>query len=175
MRKNHIGLSFLACILCSPDASEIFGAGGGALLDTDTSTINTDFPILAQDTYQLKVDKSEIKQTEKGGWCWNLELSTTERAKSKTGEDLAPGVKVFHRTMLTPTEKMSLELVGRNVASVTQAADMGNVKLGEIGSWHMQIMGKTLMAKVVIEPERTDKVTNKTYDERHSVKLFIKK
>jgi|SRR5882724_2400292 len=124
-------------------------------LNEDLTMLDTSFPLLAGDIYDLKVNKAELMTNDAG--TVKLELSTTQPAKSNKGEDLSTGTKVFTNVNTNPTGKSTLEMVKRSVASIIQASQLGTKTLNEFKGAVKTLEGKVLRARVIIEPEGTGK------------------
>lgn len=139
------------------------------ILNDDLSNVSTSMPLLTEGLYDLTIKDVKIEKTkDQTGEMLAISLATTAPATAQgTGEPLAPGFPIFDRIMITPTEKLSVESIKRRVAAFTQAVGVRSVMPLE------QFAGKVVRAKIVVDPERTDKTTGRTYEARNAVKTYV--
>lgn len=139
------------------------------LLNEDLSGVDTSLPIIIEGMYDLEVF-SIAKEPSKDGAKENINLvlHTTETASTTTRDVVQKGFPIFHTISITPTEKYSVEQIKRKLAELTQAVGVRSINPLEA------IKGRIVRTKIVIEPERTDKATGRTYEPRNAVRLFMK-
>lgn len=145
-------------------------------LNEDLMSLDTSMPLVDPGIYDLKVEKVEIKLTEKDSApMLKLELSTTAPAKGTKGETLAAGVRVFDNIMLQPTGKATADMVARRVAMLLQAAvipGLGSVPAVKANPNLLQ--GAVLRCKVGYERAGTSN-TGKSFPEKNVIDLYVKK
>ncbi len=139
-------------------------------LNMSLNDMDTSIPLLATDTYDLRITKAEVGETKGANGAakvplLKLELVTQDPAKSVKDESLPAGQKVFTNIMLAPTGKSDWGMVGRNVAAFIQSAQFdlspygsnGMDQLRAVPTWHKMLEGRTVRAKVSYVPEGPDK------------------
>lgn len=146
-------------------------------MDTDLATVDTSMPLLADGTYDMKVEKAEIKPTSKGGSMIHLELSTTQPATGRTGQTLNAGVRVFTNVNTVPSGKATWDQVKQSLGQLVQAAAFppGVAKLDNVPVWTPMLIGKVLPTKVIFRPARVDGASGKQYKESNEVAYFLKR
>lgn len=153
------------------------------LLDLDTGSIDTSFPVLRGAMYDLVVASSEIGKSNDGGPLWVIKLNTIREAKGVKGEDI-PKATLFHRVSLNPTDKYDGEAIVKNACRFMQAckppvslkvADFVNaVNKGEAGPMVKLFEGRQVTAKVEALPEGFDKKSNRNLPARNEISQFEK-
>lgn len=127
-------------------------------LDLDLNSIDTSFPLIANGAIvDLSIDKVEAATTKANSPMLKLTFKTATPVQSVKGDNMAPGVTVFHNLNLAATGKATPQMVSQNIAQLTQALGMGGT-LGEfINGGYMTMQGKVVRAKVAYIPEGPDK------------------
>lgn len=145
-------------ILLSPDP-----------LDTNVSDIDTSFPKIPANLYDLKIEKAEKVPNSKGtGDNLKIALKTTTNIEAVTGEQLAAGsVTLFNNISLAETPKYTVESIKKNVAALAKAAGLGSMTVRQILDDPQILVGKVVRAKVGIQKE-TDE-----YPESNNIKQFM--
>lgn len=132
------------------------------ILTNDLSTMDTSFPLVNPGLYDLRV--AAISVMDNPARTLKLELQTTEAAQSNKGDTAAAGTKVFTNVNTRPTGKSTLQIIGRQVANLVQAAKLtaadlgggtGQQQLDNVAQWAPLLSGKVLRARVIIEPAGT--------------------
>lgn len=142
-------------------------------LDTDLNSIDTSFPLINNgEIVDLTINKLEKKPTSKGGEMLAIELKTASPTKSVKGDELAPGVTVFHNINLVATGKATPQMVMQNIAQFTQAVGFQGT-LADFLNGYMSLQGKTVRAKIAYVPEGPDK-TGTVRRAKNEIALFIK-
>lgn len=137
-------------------------------LNEDLSAMDTSFPLVVPAIYDLKVEKSDIVPTKKGGEQWKLEIKNLNTATSTDGAVLAPlSVTIFDQTGFG-------EKSAKFVAMRVQALHLTGVTLRTIKDWYKQAEGKTFRAKVGIDAGGTDPNTGKTYGPKNTIEAWLK-
>ena len=146
-----------------------------SLLDLDLSSVDTSLPLIAdREVVDFIVDGVEKKLTSKGDEMVALKLKSITPTRSVKGEDLQPGVLVFHNINLVPTGKATMDMVVRNLAEVIQAAGLSGVTYQDFkSSRYTELQGKTLRARVAYIPEGPDK-TGVVRRAKNEVGLFVR-
>ena len=146
-----------------------------SLLDLDLSSVDTSLPLIAdREVVDFIVDGVEKKPTTNGGEMVALKLKSITPTRSVKGEDLQPGVLLFHNINLVPTGKATLDMVVRNLAEVIQAAGLSGVTYPDFkASRYTELQGKQLRVRVAYVPEGPDKkgIVRRAKNE---VGLFVK-
>jgi len=152
------------------------------LLDTDLSSIDTSFPVIASGIYDLVIKDSKVEPNKAGdGDLWTVQLATTTPVQTIKGETLAPGQVVFNRMSLKPTDKYTKDAIAKNVARFLQAVKptVAGIKASDLFDGGIKtkckvLAGRMVRAKVDALPEgRTDKKTGKTLDASNEISKFF--
>lgn len=151
--------------------------GNNNPMDIDLSSVDVSRPLLKGNLpYDFKIVKAEIKPNANGTTKrLEVELATTAPAESVNGEQLQPGVRVFHGVNLSPSGKSTWEIVTRGVAELIQSLPGGipGAKIGNADAWHKQLEGKNLRARVIFKPEEQGK-DGKSYRAKNEISTFVK-
>jgi len=144
-------------------------------LDIDLNSVDTSMPLINNnEIVDLTVSKLEKKPTKTpGGQILSLEFKTATPCKSVKGEDLSPGVTVFHNINLVPTGKATADMVVRNIAQFTQAAGFSGTLADFINGGFATLQGKVVRAKVAYIPEGPDK-TGVLRRAKNEISVFMK-
>lgn len=138
-------------------------------MDMNVSDIDTSFPRLAANVYELEITSAD-KVDNKAGTGQNLKVSmkTTSEGISTQGEKLPAGVLLTSNISMTPTEKYSQQSIAKALASLMKSAGLTGSPRSLIDD-PGQLIGKVVTAKVGVQKE-TDE-----YPESNSVKSFLAK
>jgi hypothetical protein len=130
------------------------------LYDQDAAPKQGFDPIPADD-YKLEITEADVVATSKG---------TGQLLKYTTSVIEGPhtGALVFGTINLVNDSPQAQEIGQGQFAALREALGVGVVTNTD------ELLNKAFLAKVVIEPERTDRVTGKTYSPRNSIKHFYK-
>lgn len=145
-----------------------------APLDTDLSSVDTSFPVIAAgQIVDFAVTGAEVMTNDSN--TLKLELTTTGSCQSTKGDSLPPGVKIFHTVNLKPTGKSNWDIVMRGAAQLIQGLKMTGVKIGDLSNdWaKANLIGKTPRLRVGVEAEGTGK-DGKWRPARNNVAEWIK-
>jgi len=139
------------------------------LIDDDLTTVDTSMPLLQPGLYDLKIVKAALGDTkDHTAKQLKLELATTQPAVSEKGEDLSPGVRVFHRIMTTPKGEITMEQIKRRLGALVQAAGMPRgTGYSNLDQWIKTLEGKLVACKVSIN------AGDEQYDPSNEIKSFI--
>lgn len=121
-------------------------------LSMDLTNTSTKKPLLAPGVGSFQITKIERKESKKtpGQFSVNVELATLETATDhNTGELINPGWKVYHTILITPTGKMTADMIKRNMAQFMDSV-FGNHE-GAFGPLEKYI-GETVTARIAVEP-----------------------
>lgn len=80
-----------------------------------------------------------------------------------------------HNLVITPTEKLQLVDIGKNIAKVAQAAEIRGVTARDIINNPQQLVGRVVNVKTSVSQERTDPETGSIYEPRSEVHSFVAK
>lgn len=139
------------------------------ILTQDLSGVDTSLPLIVDGIYELEVKEVKQEPTKDGAkQNLNITLVTVGDASTTRRDVVHAGFPLYRTISLTPTEKYTADMVRRGLAEFAQALGVATVRPLEA------LVGKRLYAKVVIDPERTDKATGKRYDSRNSISRFLK-
>lgn len=146
-------------------------------LDMDLNTVDVSLPLLqANEFYDLRIEKAEIKPTAAGGEMIHLDHVTINPARSNKGEPLGAGIHVFNNVNTKPTGKATWDMVKRGMAELVQSVQGGigtTATLANVPSWVPLLQGKVVRAKVGHEPEGVSK-TGKAFKAKNTI-LFYQK
>lgn len=154
-----------------------------APLDIDLNTVDTSMPLIADNSIvDLLIDKVTKKDTSTPGvQMLSLDMKTTGPSKAQDGADLGAGVHVFHNINLAPSGKATWEMVGRNIATLTQAAGIVipgtgfNEQLTQLTDNFVAILqGQTVRAKLAVKPAGTNPKNGKSFNAKNEVSVFMK-
>lgn len=142
-----------------------------SLLDEDLSSIDTSFPIVKEGIYDLELmTVEEVSTKDQQGSMVKIKFALTEDAQGVSGDVVNKGYPIFHQIVVTPKGGLTMEMVKKSLASVLQP--MGMKSLRDLLTAGKQ--GKIVRVKLVVQPERKDKETGKTYPARNEIKTFLK-
>jgi hypothetical protein len=132
-------------------------------------------PLLADGIYDLQVAGVTSKNTAANQPMLSLDLITTGPAQAQDGSQLGAGIHVFHNLNMQPSGKATWEIVGRNIAEVTQAMGFGPGQLtyGALLANPQILMGKTPRCKVVCVPAGVSKA-GKAFKAKNEVSNWMK-
>ena len=134
------------------------------ILDTDVSSINTDFPILAPGLQAIVVDACEkVRNKADSGDNLKITVKTLHPAVTKEGEAVAPGFKLTTNVSLTPTEAYTSDMVKKAVATVLKSCG-----LASLGGNPANLVGKTGTINVTVKPAKGE------YPEGNNVRFVVK-
>lgn len=143
-------------ILLSPDAAQ------GTIADPfaeDVSGIKNTMPVLKAKIVRFTITEPKREPTKKDpeNEMITFTLSTQSKEVAVDGTQLNPGFRVFHRIMITKSEKRSEKNIAGDLAEVMQAAFPNKGK----GMTPRMLLndptildGKMVDAKVSVEPEK---------------------
>jgi len=143
-------------------------------LDTNVSDIDVSYPIIPAGIHEFKITKTEKKPTKKGGEMIVISLQATSPKQSIKG-DMVQNFTLTHNLVITPTEKLQLVDIGKNIAKVAQAAEIRGVTAREIINNPQQLVGRVVNVKTSVSQERTDPETGQIYEPRSEVHSFVAK
>ena len=130
------------------------------LYDQDAAPSQGFDPIPAGD-YVLELTETDVTDTSKGtGRLFKYTSAVIEGAHQ--------GALVFGQINLRNDNPKAQQIGQGEFKALLLALGMGDVVVRDSS----ELLNKAFHAKVVIEPERTDKVTGKTYSARNSIKKF---
>jgi hypothetical protein len=134
------------------------------ILQENLDDVSTNEPLLPKDDYEVEVVKLTQKRNNADtGNMINIEMKTTSDHKA-VDESLVPaGRRIFHRIVITPTEKMNADAVKRNLKRF-QVACNGDGNFYPLD----QYVGARLTLKLGMS-----KTTDEYPDERNEVKGFV--
>lgn len=135
------------------------------ILTNDLSDTSTESPIVPKNDYPMTVAKVEQSKSEKtGNNMIVVQLKSLNPITAINGETLPAGaLYLFHRIVITPTEKMSAEQVKRNLKRFQVACGVRSGPFYPLD----QYVGKNVMASVGISKATDD------YPERNEIKGFV--
>lgn len=144
-------------------------------LDTKVDDIDVSYPVIPAGLYTLGIKSAEVKPSKKGGQNLVVQFETKEATQSVKGEQVAAGFVLTNNVGLTPTEKYSAIDIGKRIASICQSAQLLGVSPRDIINDPKKLVGRTVLAKVQVSAERTDKETGSVYPERSEIASFVTK
>lgn len=154
------------------------------LLDLDTGSIDTSFPVLRGGMYDLVVKSSEVGKSNDGGPLWIIKLATIREEKGVKGDVIKAGSVVFHRISLTQTDKYDGEAIIKNACRFMQACKpavslkvgdfVSAINAGEAGSLVKLFEGRQVTVKIEALPEGFDKKANRQLPARNEISQFEK-
>jgi len=142
-----------------------------SLQDLDLTTVNTDYPVLQPGIYPWMIKSAEIKDTnDKKGKLLVIGLELMVDAVDKNGAAVTAGFKHTHRIGLTPTDKRTGEMIGRDVALLLDAVfgEEGRKSI-KLAAFNIEtLVNQQITTKTAVQPEKDG------YAESTSVR-FVKK
>ena len=139
-----------------------------ANLDTDLTTVSTEYPVLAAGTYQFKVASAICGPNKtQTGHTLTIEATLEAPAYDNNGNAVMPGYKMTHRTGLTVTEKYDNLAIAKYLATLQDAILGTRVPLAQFDT--DLLIGQTFTATTKIAPEQNG------YAEKAEFGKFIKK
>lgn len=146
-------------------------------LSMDLSTIDTSMPLLAPDTYELRIVKVELTKTkDEKTPMLKVELKSTQPGRSVKGDSVGAGVVIFDQLMLAPRGKSTVEMVARQVAGLVQAVGgINGARLDNASEWHKQLEGQIVRAKVEYTAAGTSPTTGKSYPPKNEIGYYLKR
>lgn len=127
-------------------------------LDQDLNTIDTSFPLIANGSIvDFTINKVEKKQNASKVDMLAIELKSATPTTSVKGDQLLPGVTVFHNINLAPSGKATSQMVSANIAEYAQALGLSGTLGAFINGGYMATQGQTIRASVNYVPEGPDK------------------
>ncbi len=103
-------------------------------LGTDIGSIDTSYPVLVADIYDMEVVDAKVNPSKKGGKNYSVSLRTTQPAKTTKGDNQAPGLVITQNISLTPTDKYSQASIDKALAKLAQWAGVSGVTMGDVRS-----------------------------------------
>lgn len=143
-------------------------------LDTNVEEVDLSYPIVPAAIYEFKISKVEKKPTKKEGQMIVITLVATKPLQSVKGETLQ-NFTLTHNLVITPTEKLQLVDIGKNVSRVAQAAEIRGVTARQIIDNPTQLVNRVVNVKTQVSQERTDPETGRIYEPRSEVHSFVVK
>lgn len=124
----------------------------GALTD-ELVNASTSYPVLSPGTYAVTIAKVEVTPTKDGsGEMLTIGLQLAQDAEDVDGNVLHAGFGLTHRIYCTVTEKVTQEMVLRNIAQFQDCFSIPRDSWDEtFESW----LGLEGTVKTKVEPERT--------------------
>lgn len=124
--------------------------GIDSLLNANLADVDTDFPILANGTYSGIIAECAMGKTKANKDVINVVIKTSMPAPMKKGGTAQPGFPLRHMLMLEPTEKMTVDMIKKNLALFKLAAF--GTKDGSFGN-PAEYVGRPITVKVVIKSD----------------------
>lgn len=90
--------------------------------DFDTESANIDRPVLVNGTYDATIEATTSGTTKAGAKKLTVRYNLDQMAKSTTGKEVNPGLKLFRDYLLEPVGKMTLDMVKEGIAKLNFAA-----------------------------------------------------
>lgn len=152
-------------------------------LDLDLNTVDTSMPLIAEGSIvDMQIAKVELKPTSTpGNNMLNIDFKTTTPSKAVDGADLGAGVHIFHNINLAPSGKATWEMVGKNIAQLTQAAQIQipgtgfTEQLGNLSTNYVAILqGQNVRAKLKVTPAGVNPKNGKSFNAKNEVSVFMK-
>lgn len=138
-------------------------------MDIDVSDVDTSFPRLAANVYELEISKAEVVDNKAGtGKNLKVQLKTTAPATSTEGEPMVAGTFITTNISLTPTEKYSQDSINKAVTLLMKSAGLTG-KISAVRDNPSSLEGKRVTAKVGI-----NKATDE-YPESNKIVAFVVK
>ena len=127
------------------------------------------FKLLANGLYIIKVVGFEIKEKNPGKPVanWTLDVLPGDNVMFSDGEVVTTTQKLWHSYSLTPSDKYDPD---SRLRELVEAVDAALLEKDEL--LLSEVYGKFAKVQVITEPERHDKVTNRTYPARNAIKTF---
>ena len=137
--------------------------------DEDVSTVDTSFPVISANTYELVIESAE-KVTNNAGTGENLKIQfkTTTPAIDTAGEQVPAGFTIHHNISLTPTPKYAQANIKKAIASLAQSAGLTG-KVSDFVNDASKFVSATVTAKVGI------KKATEEYPEGNKIVSFLSK
>lgn len=138
------------------------------ILSQDLSDVSTEMPLLKEALCNLTIAAVEVKPSKDGlKQNLNLTLKTTTDMEAVNGETVNAGFPLYDTVCLTPSEKYSVDMIKRKLASIAKAAGLATIRPFE------NLVGKVVAVKIRIQKEREDAITGDVYPARNAIKLYI--
>jgi hypothetical protein len=128
---------------------------GNNPFDTDLSTIDTGFPLLVGEIYEMRIAKIDVKDNE--AETAQFELTTTAPAKSVDGDQLEVGTKVFATTNLKATGKATQSMIAKRLGEIIQATGATGFTVSNFKERRGDLIGQTVRVRVGVKPAGNDK------------------
>lgn len=157
-------------------------------LSDSLESLDTSFPLLEKERYQVIVKKAELTTTKAGpNSRIKLELVTTAPAKSSKGDHLEAGVRIFEGVMCVKSGNSTDDIIKRQVASVVQCFGIGSElsnygsnsmqQIANISAWHKLLEGKDGVVDIDIEAAQsaTEARDGKPHPAKNVVVMWVKK
>ncbi len=125
-------------------------------MDQNVGDIDTSFPRLSANVYELEITAAE-KVPNKAGTGENLKVShkTTSAAVSTAGENLAAGVLITSNMSLTPTDRYPQTSIVKALALLMKSAGLTGTPRDLLND-PSQLVGKHVTAKVGVQKETAE-------------------
>ncbi len=137
-------------------------------LDTNVSDVNISRPIVPPGLYDLTIKEAKKDTTKAGGDCIKFQLATTADCMDVTGKENVPaGHILFHQITVTPTGKLTVDMIKRSVATIAQCAGVGGTVRNLIDT-PQAFYGRTVRVKVGVSKETSE------FPARNEIKDFVK-
>jgi hypothetical protein len=147
-------------------------------LDINFADVPTDFQLVVDGFYDLRIDEVKVSPTSKGGKMLKFVFSTTTPAKSIRGDQLNPGVKLFHNQNITPSGKATWDMIIKGPSGIAALFQHTGLA-GEINMTNMETLGvqrlhgRTIRCSVGMEPAGTTP-EGKSFREKNVIKYYTK-
>lgn len=132
--------------------------GIDSLLNADLSNVDTDFPILAAGTLSGVIAECAMGETKSKNPVVNIKITTSMPAQLQKGGTAQVGFPIRHMLNLTPTEKMTPEMIKKNLAQFKEAAF--GTKEGSFGD-PASYVGRPITFKIKITEDQEYGTQNK--------------
>ncbi len=130
--------------------------------------VDTRFPRLQPDRiYRFNIESAETTTSDKGVEMLSIAFATTKEEIDTDGKVLHPGFKLFHRVVTSPTGKMDIEMIKKNLGILLKGLGKDKVPMRQIVSNPEQLVGMIVDAKVGIQKAKDG------YPESNKIVSFI--
>jgi hypothetical protein len=137
--------------------------------DVDVSAVDTSFPVLSANTYELAVAEiTKVQNNAQTGENIKMQLKTTSPGISTTGEPIPAGFIIHHNISLTPTEKYREANIAKSIASFAQSAGIQ----GKVSAF---MADPSLLASAVVTAKVGVKKATDEYPEGNKIVSFLTK
>lgn len=129
--------------------------------DFDTSAADIDRPLLKDGTYSATIKTTTVKTKEEtGNKTLTVQYVLTQEGETTKGTKVNPGFSVFQRIMLTPTGKLTQEMISQRVAKLNFAATGNKTVSSTADLWDKPVRVKVKVREAQGEYSESNEVSD---------------